>query len=149
METRLNRLNEKETLQVHRLKEALLDSNINDKNVILSQFGNLMSKADTFDPLPGHDKETEVQLDIFQKVWADASEWRKSGKLLRLGKQIQCPVIAIHGDYDPHPREGVEKLLSQMIEDFRFILLEKCGHTPWKEKYAKDAFYKIIEKQLT
>ncbi|QKG84395.1 alpha/beta hydrolase [Kroppenstedtia pulmonis] len=149
METRLGRLDEKETLQVHCLKQALSDPNINDKDVILSQFGSLMSKADSFDPLPDHGKKTKVQLDIFQKVWAEASEWRKSGKLLGLGKQIQCPVVTIHGDYDPHPWEGVEKPLSQMIEDFRFILLKKCGHTPWKEKYAKDAFCKIIEKQLT
>ena len=57
------------------------------------------------------------------------------------GNNIKCPVIAIHGDYDPHPYEGVKKPLARVINDFNFILLEKCGHTPWKEKEVRKKFY--------
>jgi len=57
-------------------------------------------------------------------------ELRKSGKLLKLGKQIKYPVIAIHGDYDPHPAEGVLIPLSSILKYFRFLLLKHCGHKP-------------------
>jgi pimeloyl-ACP methyl ester carboxylesterase len=73
---------------------------------------------------------------------------RKSGELLRIAGNINCPVVAIHGDYDPHPAEGVSKLLSNAIRDFKFIFIEKCGHEPWNEKYAKEEFYRILSEEL-
>jgi pimeloyl-ACP methyl ester carboxylesterase len=72
---------------------------------------------------------------------------RQSGELLALAGQIRCPVVAIHGDYDPHPAEGVQEPLSATLGHFRFILLEKCGHTPWMERQARDAFYAILKKE--
>jgi pimeloyl-ACP methyl ester carboxylesterase len=147
MKTRLSRLNKEEKLKVHALEKALLYPR-QDNKVALSQLGKLLSKADSFDPLPSIGEEIEVQPDIYQKVWKEASELRRSGKLLELGKQIQCPVIAIHGDYDPHPYEGIKQPLSQMVEDFRFILLKNCGHTPWMERTARDSFYEVLKKEL-
>jgi len=107
-----------------------------------------MSKADSYNPLP-HDSEIlECQYDIYQSVWEQARELRSSGKLLELGKRIQCPVVAIHGNYDPHLSEGIKKTLSRILKDFRLILLEKCGHRPWIERSARDRFYNILEKEL-
>ncbi|MBN2487927.1 MAG: alpha/beta hydrolase, partial [Methanosarcinaceae archaeon] len=59
-----------------------------------------------------------------------------------------CPVVAIHGDYDPHPATGIEEPLSRIVKDFRFILLKNCGHYPWMERDAKNKFYKIILEEL-
>jgi pimeloyl-ACP methyl ester carboxylesterase len=75
-------------------------------------------------------------------------ELRRNGTLVALGKQIQCPVVAIHGDYDPHPPEGIKKPLSAVLKNFRFILLKNCGHLPWIEKEAKDKFYGILKEEL-
>jgi pimeloyl-ACP methyl ester carboxylesterase len=69
---------------------------------------------------------------------------RKSGELLTMARKIRCPVIAIHGDYDPHPAEGVKKIMSPLLKDFIFVLLKNCGHEPWNEKFAKDEFYQIL-----
>jgi pimeloyl-ACP methyl ester carboxylesterase len=57
-------------------------------------------------------------------------------------------VVAIHGDYDPHPAEGVRKPLTEVLEDFRFILLKKCGHTPWREQEARDDFFRILKREI-
>jgi hypothetical protein len=57
-------------------------------------------------------------------------------------------VIAIHGDYDPHPYQGVKEPLSIILKIFRFILLEKCEHEPWTERQARDKFFEIIEGEL-
>lgn len=53
-----------------------------------------------------------------------------------------------HGDYDPHPSEGVRKPLSAVLSEFRFVLLENCGHTPWCERQARGAFYEVLEEEL-
>jgi pimeloyl-ACP methyl ester carboxylesterase len=60
---------------------------------------------------------------------------------------VKCPVVAIHGDYDPHPPEGIRLPLSQILQDFRFILLKNCGHKPWIEKMAKERFFEILETE--
>ena len=119
--------------------------------MLLSRLGALARKTDTFDAIADKRDGAEqvgVQGDIFQGVWKDAAELRRSGKLLELGKSIRCPVVAIHGDHDPHPAEGVERPLSAVLENFHFILLKNCGHRPWIERQAKEEFYRILEAEL-
>jgi pimeloyl-ACP methyl ester carboxylesterase len=108
----------------------------------------LFTKADAYDPLTLETEVIEVQYHIFQGVWGEAAHLRASGELLELARQIQCAVVAIHGDYDPHPSEGVKEPLTNVLGDFRFILLEKCGHLPWIERQARDEFYKILNDEL-
>lgn len=149
MDTRLKRLSEDERLQFYELVNELNNPFNVDKNSAFIKLGEILMRADSFKPI-GKDK---VKLDcnyyIYQSVWSEASLLRQSGELLKIGKQIQCPVLAIHGDYDPHLSEGVEKPLSHIIKNFRFILLKKCGHEPWNEEHAKDEFYKILKSEIT
>jgi len=113
------------------------------------RFGELMNKADSFSPLPDVTGGLESNPDIYQKVWTEAGKMRSSGELLQLGNKIQCPVVAIHGDYDPHPAAGVREPLSHVLKDFRFILLEKCGHRPWFERYAQEIFYNTLRREIS
>jgi pimeloyl-ACP methyl ester carboxylesterase len=73
---------------------------------------------------------------------------RRSGELLALGKHIACPVVAIHGNFDPHPAAGVQEPLAQVLKDFRFILLNQCGHKPWRERQARDEFFAMLDREL-
>jgi pimeloyl-ACP methyl ester carboxylesterase len=147
-ETRLSRLGEEERAEAHTLMEALNDPAATDKNTLMARLGALWTKADAYNPLTLDIEVLEVQYHVNQSVWKDAQELRRSGKLLELGKQIQCPVVAIHGDYDPHPPEGVHGPLSPVLKDFQFFLIENCGHLPWIERQAKRAFYRILKQEL-
>ena len=148
MSTRLSRLNKGEKAEALSLMENLNDPTIENKNTPMARLGKLISKADSYDPLPHESEILECQYDIYQSVWDQARELRSSGKLLEMGKRIQCPVVAIHGDYDPHPPYGIKDPLSSVLKDFRFILLEKCGHYPWIERGAIDSFYCILKKEV-
>ena len=111
----------------------------------------MASKTDEYDPIIDESDESDSvgsQSDVFQSVWKDAAELRRSGKLVELGKHIKCPVVAIHGDYDPHPAEGVQEPLTAILERFRFILLKNCGHMPWIERQARDEFYRTLREEL-
>jgi Predicted hydrolases or acyltransferases (alpha/beta hydrolase superfamily) len=150
METRLGRMSDEEKRQIRILAETLKNSDNRNRTTLFSMYGNLMSKSDGYDLLPGGEKDViEFQEAVFQEVWHEAQELRSSGRLLEMAKQVRCPVVAIHGDYDPHPADGVEKPLRDTIADFRFILLEKCGHDPWKERAARDKFYEILIRELS
>ncbi len=104
---------------------------------------------DAYDPIEGKPEPIDYKGDIFNSVWKEAEELRSSGKLLEFVKDIKCPVVAIHGDYDPHPAEGVQKPLSAILKDFRFILLDHCGHKPWIEKDAREKFFELIRNELS
>ncbi|MBN2602984.1 MAG: alpha/beta hydrolase [Candidatus Thermoplasmatota archaeon] len=148
MRTRLNRLNSTEKTQVNLLFDILNDPSSNNKNTHLERFGNLIFKADSYEAIHYKNEIIEYQYDIYYKIWKQAIELRNSGKLLNFGKEIICPVVAIHGDYDPHPFKGVQEPLYQMIKDFKFILLKRCGHYPWIEKHARDRFFDILKKEV-
>lgn len=149
MPTRFSRLTETERIKAEALMAALQDFGHDNENGALAEFGKLMSKTDSFDPLPKTWRaDDEFQADIYRSVWREAEIIRQSGELLKLGEQIRCPVVAIHGDYDPHPAMGVERPLSRIIEDFRFILLKDCGHEPWHERLARERFYKVLKEEL-
>lgn len=146
--TRLSRLSEAERIEEIALVETLNNPAAKDKDRLMARWGELMAKADDYDPL-SHDMEVlEVQYDINMRVWEGAKKLRSSGKLLELGKRIKCPVLAIHGDYDSHPVAGIREPLSRVLKDFRFILLEKCGHYPWLERSARDRFYDILRSEI-
>jgi len=148
MTTRLNRLNEKEKIQFKMLIDGLKNPYEQDKTKFFTDLGRLFFKTDSFNSLQHTDEEIDYRYDIFEGVWSEAEKLRRNGTLLEMGKQICCPVVAIHGDYDPHPATGIEEPLSRIVKDFRFILLKKCGHYPWMERDAKNKFYKIIYYEL-
>ena len=148
METRLSRLNEEEKKEVFSLMEILNSPETDNESTAMTKLGKLMNKTDTYASLPHNGETLNCQQEVFQKVWPEANELRKSGKLLQLGKQIICPVVAIHGDYDPHPPEGVKDPLSRILKNFRLVTLKNCGHEPWIEPYAKDKFYKVLKEEL-
>jgi pimeloyl-ACP methyl ester carboxylesterase len=146
METRLNHLNADEREEALTLLVVLNSGDLKGKG--FARFGELMNKADSCDPLPYDSEILPCNPDIYQKVWTEAGKMRSSEELLQLGKKIPCPVVAIHGDYDPHPVAGVQVPLTRVLKDFRFIILERCGHHPWLERQAKGNFYNALRREI-
>jgi pimeloyl-ACP methyl ester carboxylesterase len=145
---RLNRLTEEERIEALNLIEIINDPAAGNKDKPMARLGELFARADTYAPLPVKSEALGFSEEINRKVWAEAKELRISRELLSLGRRIVCPVLAIHGDYDPHLAEGVKDPLSLVLKNFKFILLEKCGHEPWMERYARDKFYEILRREI-
>lgn len=132
-EVRLNRLSEEEKRGMGFLLNIIDNPWSKDRNRAFARFGAIISKADAYHPISLKSEEIDYNIDIFQAVWKDAEKLRERGEFGKLIKNLRCPVVAIHGDYDPHPADGVKKFLCSHLKDFRFILLENCGHKPWIE----------------
>jgi pimeloyl-ACP methyl ester carboxylesterase len=146
METRLNHLNSDEKQESISLLSSIYSGSARGNS--FARFGDLMDKADSFAPLHHDDEILPCSPVIYQQVWAEAGKMRSSGELLQLGEKIQSPVVAVHGDYDPHPAAGIQEPLSRALKDFRFILLANCGHHPWFEREAKDSFYAELRREI-
>lgn len=152
MDNRMNNLNDDDRYRTKQLLKAInSNESLNDDE--FGEFGSLMSKADSYDTLTYNDLgvdiiESEPNVKIYNGVWTEAAELRASGKLLEMGSKIKSLVTAYHGKYDSHPYEGVSEPLNKVIDSFEFILMDKCGHTPWLEKHTNESFFKLLRITL-
>ena len=149
MSTRRSRISEADNAGLDSLLETLdTADSIAVKDIVFTKMGRLLEKADAFDLLPETDNVTSCRYDIYERIWPEVAALRTSGKLLSYAMVIRCPVVAIHGCYDPHPAEGVWEPLGRTLSNFKFILLENCGHAPWRERQAKESFFRILRSEL-
>jgi len=146
--TRMARLDEAGRREWAALPGSLADAGPQERDRIFTRLGELSARTDSFDPMDAGSDVLECQFEIHRSVWNEAREMRARGELIALGKEIRCPVSAIHGDHDPHPFEGVREPLEAVLTDFRFLLLKECGHTPWIERRARDRFYALLEEEI-
>jgi pimeloyl-ACP methyl ester carboxylesterase len=148
--TRLSRLTEIERDEASRIIDLMNESPHHKTDVLtFRKFGELMAKADILDPIETCEDAIDFQPDIYFSIWPEAEVLRRDGTLLELGQKIRCSVTAIHGDYDPHPAEGVRGPLERVLPDFKFILLKNCGHYPWREKRAHEEFFRVLFTEIS
>lgn len=147
MAARKDRMSEKDSELFDVLTSKLIARGPDSDSVLL-QFGELMSRLDSWDPEKEKGNHATVDFEQHRQIWEEASRLRENGQLLKFAADIACPVTAIHGIEDPHPYDGVVEPLSRLLRRFHFILLEQCGHTPWIEKEAKEIFYTVLHREL-
>jgi pimeloyl-ACP methyl ester carboxylesterase len=119
------------------------------QDTLFKEIGEMFSDVDSYNPLNVQNPENKPDYLMYKSIWYEATEMRRSGALYALGTSVVCPVTIIHGDYDPHPVNGVAEPLFQMHDDVQLYILEKCGHTPWKEIFARERFLQILEQEIS
>ena len=62
---------------------------------------------------------------------------------------LKSKLYLIQGESDPHPAKGVMIPLQENGVQCETYILDKCGHNPFMEKYAKAEFYKILLQIIT
>ena len=144
----LSRLPEKERVEFLSLEKSVWDGEEGDKSEDMGILHRLTAKADSYAFVSEKDEVLEYQFGINKSVGTEFHEILKTTELLDIGGKIKCPVVAIHGDYDLRLASVMADPLSDIIKDFKLVLLEKCGHYPWMEKFARDKFYEVLRKEL-
>lgn len=127
-----------------------LENGIGDRDAYLRRFGEICGRADGYreETSVALEDEAEINGSLYEKVWSEAAAMRKSGELLDRFRRISCPVSLIQGAVDPHPAEGVTQPLKDSNVDLKSYILDQCGHTPWREKYARHEFSRILFSEL-
>jgi pimeloyl-ACP methyl ester carboxylesterase len=147
--TRRSRLTDEERRDADAARGILEDPMASEpeRRAAMARVDELFTRADAWDPVTLDVGALEDLSDVYAGVWTAVRALRASGELLALGARIRCPVLAIHGDHDPHPADGV-RLLDSVVADFRFVVLERCGHLPWLERHAAEPFYAVLDAEL-
>lgn len=148
-EKRLERLSKDEIkILDNKLTEIDTFNRKEDADKAFKVISKIILKADSLEPVLSGDSEIYLDYSIYKKIWDEAKRIRSSGKLLDIVRDIKARIVVIHGDYDPHPYSGVRIPLESLGKDISFNLIKDCGHYPWREKKAKESFYKVILREL-
>jgi pimeloyl-ACP methyl ester carboxylesterase len=146
---RLSRLSEPDRRRYNEIMRELDNAPPQRRNALMKEWGNLLDTTDMYDPITTETETLEVQYDLHTKVWSDYVTLRdQPGVLESKFSRIDIPVTVIHGEYDPHPIEGIRPFLENCIKDINFHILPRCGHYPWLEHWAKDEFYNIVKREI-
>lgn len=148
MHTRMSRLNSEEQKKLQTLIDKVSDDSVSDKDDLFRQMGPFIHQTDSYQEIPHDNPHLTFSYDLYKSIWPEAEKLRGSGELIALGKNISALVTVIHGNYDPHPFDGINASLSNALTDVHFVLLDKCGHYPWLEEHARKRFYEILEEEL-
>jgi pimeloyl-ACP methyl ester carboxylesterase len=149
MDARLGRMTKAERARAKELFMQLERGGDEERDACFAELGRMSVKCDSYDPDPVKDEILEYQHNTFQSVWSQAEILRTKGEFLNIAGRIACPVVALHGDHDPHPAAAVRRHLSHRIQQFEFFLLSHCGHYPWIERQAREKFYQLLRREAS
>ena len=62
---------------------------------------------------------------------------------------ITSPVLMLHGSYDPHPGKMIRDSLAPHLYKLEYREFERCGHSPWIERFARDNFFATLRSWLS
>jgi pimeloyl-ACP methyl ester carboxylesterase len=97
---------------------------------------------DAEDPIGHFDPKGHVES------WDDMVRLQESGVYPAQFSSIECPVLMAHGAYDPHPGRMIRDSLVTHIPHLEYQELDRCGHRPWVEEHAREAFLTSVRSWL-
>jgi pimeloyl-ACP methyl ester carboxylesterase len=89
-----------------------------------------------------------IDLKGHTETWSDMVRLQEAGVYPAAFTTIACPVLMLHGSYDPHPGKLIRDGLQKFISDLEYTEFDRCGHSPWIEEHARDRFLSILRSWL-
>lgn len=83
-----------------------------------------------------------------QQTWADLLRLQADGEHPAAFARIVAPVLMLHGAEDPHPGELIRRALAPHIRRLEYVELVRCGHEPWRERWARAPFLQRLRSFL-
>jgi pimeloyl-ACP methyl ester carboxylesterase len=83
-----------------------------------------------------------------EETWADMARLQRDGIYPAAFAAIGAPVLMLHGNADPHPGRLISEDLRTYIPHLEYQELPKCGHSPWLERQARQAFFETLKAWL-
>ena len=145
---RQERLGPERWREFEKVERRLSDPKSRPASTALRRLGELSEASDSYSLLPRSSVQVPVNADVFRAVWGEAEEMRRSGALARALHRVRVPVTVLHGAEDPHPLEGVVEPLRKAGRNPHVIVLPRCGHEPWRERYARRPLFEALRREL-
>lgn len=130
-------------------RELELSASCTDPDERLSRRGRIMQKLQSCDLMEGADEPARCDARAHEETWRDALRLQEEGIHPKAFAAIRVPVLMLHGVEDPHPGPMVRDSLLPFIPQLEYVEYARCGHYPWLEKEAHEAFWDALGKWLS
>jgi pimeloyl-ACP methyl ester carboxylesterase len=129
-----------------RLKLKHIEESIDDYEERMIEKYKIIGKLQEYEHFEHEKREDDGSFDKqgHLETWNDLVRLRDNGTYPAAFASIQSPVIMLHGVYDPHPGRMIYDSLKPYIPKLEYKEWQKCGHYPWREKYARDDFFSVL-----
>jgi len=126
---------------------ALIEQNERDAGRRLAAVGRLMTQVYACDLDVDGDGEgiAPVDAQAHEETWADMVRLQGAGVYPAAFSAIAVPVLMLHGEADPHPGALIRDELRAHLPQLEYRELPTCGHSPWRERQARRAFFEALE----
>ncbi len=84
-----------------------------------------------------------------EETWRDMVRLQEAGIYPAAFRAIETPVLMLHGAGDPHPGVMIRDSLFRYLPQLEYLELQRCGHDPWRERFARDEFFALLRAWLT
>ena len=133
--------------EIDRQLEASTDQAVRDR--LFAGYGQIFNRADSFDPLPHTATPLLPDERGFNETWADVIRLQESGVEPAAFSSITAAALMLHGDDDPHPGPATRDTLLRHIPHLQYTGLPRCGHSPWRERHAREPFLDALREWIT
>ena len=90
-----------------------------------------------------------LDVKAYTETWNDMLRLQNDGTYPQAFTAIAAPVLMIQGSYDPHPGKMIYEALKPHIRHIEYVELDRCGHEPWRERFAKEEFFREMKGWIT
>lgn len=115
-----------------------------DEDQSLKASAEAMMPIYSYDLLASPHEEDKVDARAHHETWDDMARLQAEGVYPAALAAIKVPILMIHGTFDPHPGRLIFAGLRPYLPQLEYRELERCGHYPWLERDAADAFFSLV-----
>lgn len=101
------------------------------------------------DPYPDKEESEPFDVQAYDETWNDMARRQAEGVYPGAFGAIESPVLMLHGANDPHPGTVIRDSLLRHIPQLEYREFERCGHSPWIERFARDEFFSVMCEWLS
>jgi pimeloyl-ACP methyl ester carboxylesterase len=124
---------------------AHIERNEADADRRLAAMGRVMTRVYAHDLDDDTEDVAAVDARAHDETWADMVRLQDDGVYPAAFAAIDVPVLMLHGEADPHPGRSIYEELRACLPQLEYRELPKCGHSPWRERQARRAFFDALE----
>jgi pimeloyl-ACP methyl ester carboxylesterase len=101
-----------------------------------------------FDPVTSDLEIAACDARGHDETGADAMRLQAEGVHPRAFAAIRCPVLMLHGAFDPHPGAMIRASLLPHLPQLEYCEWDRCGHDPWNERAVREEFFARLRSWL-
>lgn len=111
---------------------------------LLAEMGRLATTAQSYELLDEANDDLPPDARGYRETWQDVLRLQRDGVEPASFGAIRSPVLMLHGDDDPHPGTDICGTLKRVIPQIDYVGFARCGHIPWRERHARQAFLRAL-----